>query len=147
LAGLGDPPVPVAGTRTYCNQRDAYTTTRPVKVGIGERRVPRPEGKPGLCGWTRSIKATGDGIKGVYRINAEDEVTQYQVVGATAQIREAWLLLVLEDLLDQFPFQIRGSEFINAMAEELLNKLRIERTKSRPRRSNDNRLVECKNGA
>ena len=37
-----------------------------------------------------------DGVKGLYHINAVDEVTQWQVVGATAQISEGWLLPVLE---------------------------------------------------
>jgi hypothetical protein len=92
-------------------------------------------------------------MKGVYHINAVDEVTQWQVVGATAQISEAWLLPVLEAMLEQFPFRIRGfhsdngSEFINHTVAKLLNKLLIEHTKSRPRRSNDNGLAESKNGA
>jgi transposase InsO family protein len=52
-----------------------------------------------------------------------------------------------------FPFRIRafhsdnGSEFINHTVAEMLNKLLIEQTKSRPRHSNDNGLVESKNGA
>ena len=56
-------------------------------------------------------------------------------------------------MLAQFPFRIlgfhsdNGSEFINYKVAELLNKLLIEQTKSRPRRSNDNGLVEAKNGA
>ncbi len=56
-------------------------------------------------------------------------------------------------MLEQFPFCIRGfhsyngSEFINHRVAELLNKLLVEQTKSRPRRSNDNGLAECKNGA
>jgi transposase InsO family protein len=56
-------------------------------------------------------------------------------------------------MLEQFPFQIRGfhsdngSEFINHTVSALLNKLLIEQTKSRPRHSNDNGLVETKNGA
>ena len=37
-----------------------------------------------------------DGTKGVYHINAVDEVTQWEVVGAVAQISEAYLLPVLE---------------------------------------------------
>jgi hypothetical protein len=51
----------------------------------------------------------------VYHINAVDEVTQWQVVGAAAQISEQWLIPVLA----QFPFRIlgfhsdNGSEFIN----------------------------------
>jgi len=93
-----------------------------------------------------------DGVKGIYHINAVDEVTQWEVVGATAQISEAWLLPVLEAMLQQFPFRIRGfhsdngSEFINHTVAQLLNKLLVEQTKSRPRHSNDNGLAETKNG-
>jgi len=56
-------------------------------------------------------------------------------------------------MLRQFPFRIlgfhtdNGSEFINRTVAELLNKLLIEQTKSRPRQSGDNGLVESKNGA
>jgi transposase InsO family protein len=56
-------------------------------------------------------------------------------------------------MIRQFPFRIlgfhsdNGSEFINAVVARLLNKLLIEQTKSRPRHSNDNGLVETKNGA
>jgi transposase InsO family protein len=94
-----------------------------------------------------------DGVKGVYHINAVDEVTQWQVVGATAQISEVYLIPVLEAMLKQFPFRIlgfhsdNGSEFINHTVAKLLNKLLIEQTKSRPRHSNDNGLAEAKNGA
>jgi hypothetical protein len=94
-----------------------------------------------------------DGVKGVYHINAVDEVTQWEVVSATAQISEAALKPVLEAMLRQFPFRVlgfhtdNGSEFINHIVAELLNKLLIAQTKSRPRHCNDNALVECKNGA
>jgi hypothetical protein len=94
-----------------------------------------------------------DGVKGVYHLNAVDEVTQWQVVGAVPQISEAWLKPALEALLAQFPFRIRGfhsdngSEYINHTVAKLLNKLLIEQTKSRPRHSNDNGLAEAKNGA
>jgi transposase InsO family protein len=55
--------------------------------------------------------------------------------------------------LDLFPFSIlgfhsdNGSEYINETVAELLRKLLIEQTKSRARRSNDNGLVETKNGS
>jgi len=49
-----------------------------------------------------------EGEKGVYHINAVDEVTQWQVVGAVSQISEAALEPVLESMLDEFPFLIRG---------------------------------------
>jgi len=92
-------------------------------------------------------------VKGVYHINAVDEVTQWQVVGCTPAISEAWLEPLLEAMLKQFPFVIRGfhsdngSEFVNHTVAKLLDKLLIEQTKSRPRHSNDNGLVEAKNGA
>jgi hypothetical protein len=60
---------------------------------------------------------------------------------------------LLEELLELFPFMIvnfhsdNGSEYINQIVAGLLNKLNIEQTKSRSRRTNDNALVETKNGA
>ena len=73
--------------------------------------------------------------------------------GRTPQISEFWLLPVLEAMLAQFPFVIRGfhsdngSEFINYTVARLLSKLLIEQTKSRAHHTGDNGLVECKNGA
>jgi transposase InsO family protein len=72
---------------------------------------------------------------------------------AVEHISEAWLEPLLQGMLEQFPFRIlgfhsdNGSEFINHKVETMLNKLLIEQTKSRPRHSNDNGLVESKNGA
>jgi transposase InsO family protein len=140
-------------SKAYRRQRMGYEGTRPSPVSIGERRAPRPEGRPGYLRVDTVHQGDLDGAKGVYHINAVDEVTQWQVVGATAQISEAWLLPVLEAMLAQFPFRIRGfhsdngSEFINYKVANLLNKLLIEQTKSRPRHSNDNGLAESKNGA
>jgi hypothetical protein len=130
-----------------------YQATRPTKVTIGERRRPEPDGRPGYLRVDTVHQGDLEGVKGVYHINAVDEVTQWQVVGATEQISEAYLLPVLEAMLTQFPFGIRGfhsdngSEFINHTVAKLLNKLLIEQTKSRPRHSNDNGLAEAKNGA
>lgn len=138
---------------TYRQKRVVYQPTRPTQVAIGERSAPQPEGRPGYVRVDTVHQGDRDGIKGVYHINAVDEVTQWQVVGATAQISEAWLLPILEAMLEQFPFRLRGfhsdngSEFINQTVAKLLNKLLMEQTKSRPRHSNDNGLVESKNGA
>jgi len=140
-------------TWEYRQRRVDYQPTRPTAVTIGERRRPDPGGRPGYLRVDTVHQGDEDGVKGIYHINAVDEVTQWQVVGAAAQISEAWLMPVLEALLTQFPFQIRGfhsdngSEFINHTVAQLLNKLLIEQTKSRPRHSNDNGLVESKNGA
>jgi len=138
---------------TYRKRRIVYQSTRPVSVSIGERRKPDPQGRPGYLRIDTVHQGDRDGIKGVYHVNAVDEVTQTQVVGTTAKISEAWLLPVLEAMMKQFPFNIRGfhsdngSEFINHTVARLLDKLLVEQTKSRPRHSNDNGLVESKNGA
>ncbi len=140
-------------SRVYRERRVVFQKTRPVKVAIGERRRPDPQGRPGYLRIDTVHQGDLEGVKGVYHINAVDEVTQWQVVGAAAYISEAWLMPVLEGMLRQFPFRIlgfhsdNGSEFINHTVANLLNKLLVEQTKSRPRHSNDNGLVEAKNGA
>jgi transposase InsO family protein len=141
-------------SRTYRQRHLDYHPTRPSPVAIGERRAPRPEGRPGYLRVDTVHQGDHlDGTKGVYHINAVDEVTQWEVLGAAPQISEAWLLPVLEAMLAQFPFRIRGfhsdngSEFVNHTVAKLLNKLLVEQTKSRPRHSNDNGLAESKNGA
>ena len=137
----------------YRRQRIEYTATRPTPVAIGERRKPDPRGNPGYLRIDTVHQGDLDGVKGVYHINAVDEVTQWQVVGAAAFISEAWLMPVLAGILEQFPFvpsgfhSDNGSEFINHRVAGLLGKLLVEQTKSRPRHSNDNGLVEAKNGA
>ena len=94
-----------------------------------------------------------NGVKGVYLINAVDEITQYEFVGAVAHISELFLLPLLTSLLEFFPFVIRGfhsdngSEYINYRVVKMLNKLHIEFTKSRSRHSNDNALAESKNAS
>lgn len=140
-------------SRTYRQRRVAYQHTKPTAVSIGERRKPDPQGQPGFLRVDTVHQGDLEGVKGVYHINAVDEVTQWQVVAATGQISEVYLLPVLEQMMEQFPFRIRGfhsdngSEFINHTVAKLLDKLLVEQTKSRPRRSNDNGLVESKNGA
>jgi transposase InsO family protein len=154
LAGISAPHIyNLRKSRPYRERRTRYETTRPVQVAIGERRRPEPQGKPGYLRVDTVHQGDLDGRKGMYHINAVDEVTQWQVVGATAQISEQWLIPVLEAMLAQFPFRIlgfhsdNGSEFIHHTVAQLLNKLLAEQTKSRPRHSNDNGLVESKNGA
>ncbi len=140
-------------SRAYRQQHMVYQATRPTPVSIGERRRPEPLGRPGYLRVDTVHQGDLDGAKGVYHINTVDEVTQWEVVGAVPQISEAWLLPVLEAMLWQFPFHIRGfhsdngSEFINHTVAKLLKKLLIDQTKSRPRHSNDNGQVEAKNGA
>jgi transposase InsO family protein len=141
-------------TRTYRQHRVVCQPTRPSQVSIGERRRPDPQGRPGYLRVDTVHQGDDlDGSKGPFHINAVDEVTQWEVLVAVAQISEAHLIPALEAMLEQFPFRIRGfhsdcgSEYINHTVARLLKKLLVEQTKSRPYHSNDNGLVEAKNGA
>src|SRR5882724_8367104 len=140
-------------SEAYRKRNTSYQPTRPTPISIGERRKPQPHGSPGYLRIDTVHQGDHQGRKGLYHINAVDQVTQWEIVAATSQISELWLLPVLEALLAQFPFVIRGfhsdngSEFINYNVARLLNKLLIEQTKSRAHHSGDNGLVESKNGA
>jgi transposase InsO family protein len=137
----------------YRQQRHHVEKTRPTRSSIGERRKPQPAGLPGFLRIDTVHQGDWDKQKGVYHINAVDEVTQFQVVCTVEKISEAYLIPALEQLLAAFPFPIRGfhsdngSEYINGRVAALLGKLLIEFTKSRARQTNDNALVESKNGA
>ena len=130
-----------------------YEKTKPVRSQIGERRKPFPNGSPGYLRVDSVHQGDLEREKGVYHINIVDEVTQYEFTGAVEGISESFLLPMLQKLIDLFPFEIKeihsdnGSEYINRMVARLLDKLRIGLTKSRSRKSNDNALVESKNGA
>jgi transposase InsO family protein len=137
----------------YRKIRVAHDKTRPVKNAIGVRRKPDPQGRPGFIRIDTVHQGDLDGVKGLYHINAVDEVSQFEVVFTVERISEQFLIPALAALLETFPFQIlgfhadNGSEYINRHVAELLEKLRIELTKSRPRQCNDNALAESKNAA
>jgi transposase InsO family protein len=137
----------------YARQRGTVNKTHSVQCHIGERRKPRPEGRPGYIRVDTVHQGDWDGTKGVYHVNAVDEVTQFEGIASVERISERYLIPVLEFLIDRFPFIIKGfhadngSEYINRRVAGLLNKLLIELTKSRSRRTNDNALVESKNGS
>lgn len=137
----------------YRTLRTHFTKTRAVCNPIGVRKAPRPNGR---AGWVRidSVhQGDLDGIKGVYHITCVDAVSQWQVQACVQGLSEAYLLPVLEMVIDQFPFQVdgfhsdNGSEYINHKVAKMLEKLRIEQTKSRSRNSNDNALAESKNAS
>jgi transposase InsO family protein len=140
--------------KTYQRLRGSMDKTRPVQIAIGERRKPRPDGRPGFLRVDSVHQGDLDGIKGLYHLNLVDAVTQFQFVGSVERISERYLLPVLEALLEAFPFTVHGfhadngSEYINHRVAGLLSKLHIQEfTKSRARRTNDNALVESKNGS
>lgn len=140
-------------TRQYESHILFVEKTRAVNAAIGVRKRPMPEGKPGYIRVDSVHQGDEDKEKGVYHINLVDEVTQWEVIGCVPGISEEFLRPLLEELLHLFPFVIlnfhsdNGSEYINHIVAKLLNKMNIEQTKSRSRRTNDNALVETKNGA
>ena len=140
------------GSRTYRTKHTPRERTRPTANSIGERRAPEPNGEPGYLRVDTVHQGDLNRVKGVYMINMVDAATQHEFVGAVPAISENHMIPVLADLIELFPFVVRGfhsdngSEFINHRVAAMLTKLDAEFTKSRPRRSNDNGLVESKNG-
>lgn len=140
-------------TNIFQSRLANYSKTRPVKVNIAIRKRPSPFGRPGYLRVDSVHQGDLDKEKGVYHINLVDEITQWEIIGCVEGISEEFLAPLLEELLKLFPFMIlafhsdNGSEYINKIVAKLLNKLAIEQTKSRSRKTNDNALVEGKNGA
>ena len=126
-----------------------------ITITMDTSRVEKPktEGKPGYIRVDTVHRGDLDKVKGVYFMNLVDEVTQWEVVACVSNISEMFLEPLLESCLSLFPFRIlgfhsdNGGEYINKMVARLLNKLSVDQTKSRSRRTNDNALVEGKNGA
>ncbi|WP_219988682.1 hypothetical protein [Leucothrix pacifica] len=147
---------PVAVSQLYLMRKTrhhqlTHTKTNPTKVAIGERRKPHPEGQPGNIRIDTVHQGDLDKQKGGYHINAVDEVTQFEILATVVAISERFLMSALAQLLIQFPFTLKGfhsdngSKYVNYQVAELLEKLRIEFTKSRALHSNDNALAESKN--
>lgn len=130
-----------------------YTKTNPTTVAIGERKKPQPCGKPGSIRVDSVHQGDREGEKGVYHANLVDEVTQSEIVVCVEGISDLFLLPALEEALATFPFIVwnfhsdNGSEYINRQVADMLNRLLIHQTKSRPRHSNDNALPESKNAS
>jgi transposase InsO family protein len=137
----------------YRRGRQRWDKTRSKAAAIGVRKAPQPQGRPGFIRIDSVHQGDQDGLKGLYHINAVDCVTQWQLVATCERLSEAYLLPVIEALLAAFPFRIEGfhadngSEYINHQLAQMLDKLRVEFTRSRPRHCNDNALAETKNGA
>jgi transposase InsO family protein len=130
-----------------------YIHTKPAISRIGQRVKPEPQGQPGHIRIDTVHQGDLERQKGVYHINAVDEVTQWEIVASVERIAESSMAPLLESLLNQFPFQVvgfhsdNGGDYVNRIVAGLLNKLLIRFTRSRPRRPDDNGLVESKNGS
>ena len=119
-----------------------FEKTRPTAVQIGERKKPEPNAQPGFLRIDTVHQGDSPEGKGISHIIAVDEVTQWQVVLATPRISEAWLMPLLESILQQFPFVIlnihsdNGSEFISKTVAPLLEKrLAVSHLRSSPQAS------------
>ena len=141
-------------SKRYQRLTKHFEKTKPVQSSIGRRAKPQPNGRPGYIRVDTVHQGDRNGIKGVYHINTVDEVTQFEFVGAAESITQETLIPLLKQILKAYPFKIlgfhcdNGSEFINKYVVDLLNELLIsDLTKSRPRHSNDNAIVESKNGS
>lgn len=140
-------------SRAYRQRAQTVAKTQSTGRAIGIRRKPEPQGRPGYIRVDTVHQGDLNGEKGVYHINMVDAVTQWEIVLCVEAISDAHLAPLLAIALAMFPFLIvnfhsdNGSEFINELIAKLLNKLLIEQTKSRSNRTNDNALVEGKNGS
>lgn len=141
------------GTRTYRRLTTTFTKTQSTTTMIGERRKPRPDGRPGFIRVDTVHQGDLDKQKGVYHINLVDEVTQWEVVVCVEAITEKQMVPALEAALELFPFLLHnfhadnGSEYINRRVAGLLERLLVKLTKSRAYHSGDNGLAETKNGS
>jgi transposase InsO family protein len=139
--------------RRYVEEALSIEKTKPVRIPIGERRKPQPDGMPGFLRVDTVHQGDFEKEKGVYHINLVDEVTQWEVVMAVEQISESRMEEALMEAFPMFACTIQnyhsdnGGENINYRVAALFKKLTIGQTKSRPRHSNDNGLVETKNGS
>ena len=139
-------------SRASIRHRRSVEKTRPGASHIGERRQPQSNGQPGYIRIDTVHQGDWDKQKGVYHIDAVAEVTQTDIIVSVEKFSERYLIPALEQLREDCPFVIpgfhfdNGSEYINKRVAGLLEKLRIEFTKSRSRQTNDNALGESRNG-
>jgi len=140
-------------TARYRVRCTTYEKTKPVQRPIGERRKPAPDGIPGFLRVDSVHQGDCNRKKGVYHINNVDEVTQWEIPVAVENLQESSIEPALDEAFILFPFVIKnfhsdnGSEYINYIVQDFLNRWKVKQTKSRPRHSNDNGLAETKNGA
>jgi transposase InsO family protein len=141
------------GKYCYRQKSNCYIHTKPTVVPIGHREIPNAKGVPGYIRIDSVHQGDKDDEKGIYHINAVDITTQFEIIFSVPRITDEFMIPVVEAIIEAFPFKIfafhsdNGSEYINKIIAEMLNRLLVRQTKSRPRHSNDNALVESKNGS
>lgn len=140
-------------TPRYRERSRSISKTKPVQRSIGIRRKPEPNGEPGYLRVDTVHQGDYEQSKGVYHLNIVDEVLQWEIPVSVEELAMSTVGNALEEAMALFPFVLQnlhsdpGGEFINQVVADLLKRLVIVQTKSRPRKCGDNALVECKNGA
>ena len=140
-------------TKTYLSFGRIFNETKSVISNIGIRMKPRPNGHPGYLRVDTVHQGDKNKVKGIYHINIIDEVTQIEFVFSVPAISQKYMKQILQLLSKICWIKIvnfhsdNGSEYINKIVAQILNKEHIKQTKSRSRKTNDNALVESKNGS
>jgi len=112
-------------SKPYQNRRRHFQGTCSKPSSIGQRRKPQSGGKPGYIRVDTVHQGDLDKVKGVYHINAIDEVTQFEVICSTQKISEQFLIPILTQILEQFPFVIKGFHADNGLpAKSTINHLK-----------------------
>ena len=138
---------------SYLRRGKLFHKTSFQNIPIGIRKKPHPNGRPGFMRVDTVHQGDLNKEKGVYFINIIDEVTQTELIFCIPSISDKYMKPVLKFMIGLCPFVIinfhsdNGSEYINYVVANILNRLHIKQTKSRPRKHNDNALVEGKNGS
>ena len=144
----------ISGGYIYTLLKDKYrnlSKTKSIRSDIGIREPLRKDGKPGHLSIDTVHQKENNQFKEFYYINIVDFHTQWQLIYVVKQISEKYLLPVLQDMLQKFPFKIieihsdNGFEYINHKVSDILLRLHIKQLKSRPYKSEDNGQIETKN--
>ncbi len=125
--------------------------TASINAAIGIRQALSKDGLPGHISIDSVHQKENNEDKELYYINVVDYHTQWQRIYIVTAISQRYLAPVLKDILKYFPFKItefhsdNGSEFINKVISNILNRMHVKQLKSRSFRSEDNGQVETKN--
>lgn len=83
-----------------------FTKTHPVCERIGVLKAQCPNGRAAYVRIDSVHEGDRDGMKGVFHIICVDSIFQWQIEACVQGISEAFLLPMLEMVIEQFPFVV-----------------------------------------